>query len=195
MKTCYLIILFLLVKGCNSKNEPKATTVSPIAPEAIDSIIVSKQENYSSEYLKSLEEQEFPGSILFADSLLINGPDTMHFPTILNLDSAYKFSTRKENINLSVTRINYTTISYRLTDYKVLWEGYADLGPLFFLASEIDEDDITGSAYGSSEYYSRDEKLSIRIATDLDDNGILRATVNHIERDTTINIAYTFRSK
>ncbi|MBS1613510.1 MAG: hypothetical protein JST49_11875 [Bacteroidetes bacterium] len=145
--------------------------------------------------MKSLKDEDFPGSIILVDSLLINGPDTIPFPTILNLDSVYTFATKKKNINLSVTRINYTTISYRLTDYKVLWVGYADLGPLFFLASESDDDDITGSAYGSSEYYSRDEKLSIRIATDYDENGILRASVNHIESDTTVNISYTFRSK
>mgnify|MGYP006174827767 CR=1 FL=1 len=102
MKPYYLFVILFALNSCTTKSESKATIDQEVKQQSSDTIVITNRENYSSEYLKSLKDEDFPGSIILVDSLLINGPDTIPFPTILNLDSVYTFATKKKNINLKI---------------------------------------------------------------------------------------------
>ena len=139
--------------------------------------------DYSAEFLKKLTYAGLAKNIELADSLLIlEQMDTAVFPMDLPKGKWTKFIGVKDKrhvFSLDVARINYTTLDFNLEilkDFKTAEQviGKADLHPGFVLASEIDEDKLTGTSYPAAEYHfeSPNCTLSIRLGND---GGLLKA--------------------
>ncbi|RIJ42640.1 hypothetical protein [Pontibacter oryzae] len=174
-------------------NEAAALKEDDKVQENQSNIIIDDSTQLSPNFLSELRNSGYPERIRFVDEYVLVGNDTVYFPSDLKLGKRYEFlaTTEGKKYNLSVERINSSTIHFDFILYensKVLQKqsGQADLGPYFFLATEVDEDNITGEAYGSSEYKTTTEDcwFNIRIGIGKDDKGRLRATiVNGCEKE------------
>lgn len=150
-------------------------------------IYIKDKSQFDQTFINGLADYNEPVKLI--DNYIIAGKDTTYFPNDLSLNKATTFKATKNNNKfvLTVTRTNLTNLiySYQLLDKdnKTIdtKSGKAILGSMFFLASEVDEDDLTGTAYGSCEYWDKanDCWLAIRIGIGKDDNGKLRAMLNY----------------
>ena len=141
--------------------------------DTVSTLIIKDKTKYSEEFLSKLKSFTYSYNYQLLDSLLIVGQlDTAYFPTVLPLKKPRKLSGRSKDTryDLTLSRINYTTVYYRLTIYKAgklssNQKGHADIGTGFFLGFETDEDEKTGISYGSTAYSNQttDCILSIRI--------------------------------
>ena len=104
--------------------------------------------------------------------MILNLIDSIYFPEVPKLNQRINFTGRKENlaIALTVKRINYTSIEYRLEMVEFgkankTTNGIADLGVFFFLGSETDKYELTNEGYFSTEYLTEKDScyLNIRI--------------------------------
>jgi len=191
MRQIILIIsLSLGLYSCNNKTDTqsKATLQTVLIKQKQCKIIIKDKTNYSATFIDELIASNYKEPIKLIDNHIIVGKDTTNFPHDLNINqtTVFKATKDKRNYDLTVTRINETTLKFifKLTDneQKTLHTetGEATLGAMFFLASEVDEDDQTGEAYGSSEYWKKknDSWLSIRVGGK-DNNGKLRAIISY----------------
>src|SRR5690606_10560862 len=126
--------------------------------------------------------------IKLINNYILTDRDTTFFPNDLELNKKTTFRGINDSakFTLTVTRTNLTNLNYeflildkndKIVETK---SGKAILGSMFFLASEVDEDDQTGTAYGSYEYSDKAVNgcgSAIRIGVGLDDNGKQRATL------------------
>lgn len=145
----------------------------PKAPE----IKVKNAADYSETFLSGLKAIKGYGDFELIDSLfLINKTDTVYFPGFPGIGAYLVFTGRKEGlaITLSVKRINYTTIDYKIEIKESgkanrTQTGQADIHPGFFLGAEMDENETTGIAYFVNEFIDSGENdcvTSIRIGED-----------------------------
>ena len=191
-QTIYILTFVLGLLSCNNQTTEKKADSN--TTEALQNVSADKQQQKIYIKDKSQYDQTFIDcladyneSIKLIDNFVITGKDTTYFPDDLQLNKKITFKGTKNNNEfvLTVTRINLTTLIYNFqltdkdnnsTDTK---SGKAILGSMFFLASEVDEDDQTGSAYGSSEYIEKFNEcwFYIRIGIGPDDNGKQRATL------------------
>ena len=173
---------FELVTSCNQASSAK--TSLPVSANAInkavnqqDTFFVVKDSNqYSKKYLQKLKTSGYAIKYQLIDSMLImNNVDTTFFPTYLPLNKKIKLTGKinSRSLSLFVHRKNYTTIVFELKIFNPgqlvdEQKGEADIGSLFFLGAESDEDDKTGLAYFAYEYSKIDGpcELSIRIGDD-----------------------------
>lgn len=150
-------------------------------------IYIKDKSLYSKKYIDELLESNYPDSInVVGDKVIVQG-DTTNFPPNLKKNETYLFTGTRENqfYKLAVKWINATTLRY---DFKLLENtkhvysdsGQATLGALFFLASEVDEDDETGTSYGALVYSNSNNNcwFNIRIGIDKDEQGNYRAAIN-----------------
>jgi len=187
-----LLINLELVTSCNQASSAK--TSLPASANAInktmnqqDTFFVVKDSNqYSQRFLEKLKASGYAIKYQLRDSMLImNNVDTVFFPTYLTINEKIKLTGKINNRSLSlfVHRKNYTTIVFELKIFNSgqlvdEQKGEADIGTLFFLGAESDEDDKTGLAYFAAEYSKMDSScvLSIRIGTG--DSDQLKAKLN-----------------
>lgn len=119
--------------------------------------------------------------------MILNGKDSITFPTFLPLNKYFILTARQENlaIALSVKRINYTSIEYKteLVEFgkaSKIERGVAHLSPLFFLGSESDVEEKSQESYFSIPYHNNQGScyISLRLGQ-LDDrpNGPLLAKI------------------
>ena len=177
----FLLISFELVTSCNQASSAK--TSLPDSTNAInktmnqqDTFFVKDSNKYSQRYLEKLKTSGYAIRYQLIDSMLImNDIDTTFFPTYLQLNKKIKLTGKINNRSLSlfVHRKSYTTIVFELQIFNSgqlvdEQKGEADIGTLFFLGAESDEDDKTGLAYFAFEYSKIDRpcELSIRIGAD-----------------------------
>lgn len=151
-------------------------------------IVVDDSTRFSKKFLSELRNSGYTESVHFVDGYVLVKNDTVYFPNDLKLGMRYEFRATEESkiYSLAVERVNLSTIHF---DFKLhengnllqKQSGQADLSPFFFLASEVDEDDSTGETYGASEYKTEGENcwFNIRIGIGKDDEGRLRAIINH----------------
>ena len=191
MRQTTLLLLTFLLLSCNNKTEKNTTTntvdstLTTIQPEKKQTdFYVKDKSKYDKTFLDEISKYTEPVKVI--DNYILVGKDTTFFPQDLNLNVETVFKGTKDNqfYELKLTRINYTTISYNfiLKDNEkntlTTRKGKATLGGLFFLGSESDDDEETGEAYFSSEYWetNKDCSFSIRVG-DKDEKGRLRANV------------------
>ncbi|MBL7998134.1 MAG: hypothetical protein JNL32_05795 [Candidatus Kapabacteria bacterium] len=122
-------------------------------------------------------------SLRLHGNTLMSETDTVTFPQDIPLRKRIVFHAFRNGTTYSLhaTRINLTNIAYiiRISAKNTLarrWSGVAILSPVFYLAGESDEDDMTGASYLSTEYRSADDSITIRIGS-RDDNNRLRAII------------------
>ena len=189
-----IMTLALGLFACNNKtekrkeNQSKGTIQTIPTKEKQSKIFIKDKTKYSATFINELTASNYNEQIKLIDNYIVVGKDTTEFPHNLNINQTTIFKATKDKkcYDLTVTRINETTLKFifKLTDneQKTLHTetGEATLGAMFFLASEVDEDDQTGGAYGSSEYWKKknDSWLSIRIGGK-DNNGKLRAIITY----------------
>jgi len=159
------------------KNSSDALSMDSLDNKQFD-IYIENKSQYDPTFLNGLSDQFY--SIKLIDNFIVIDKDTTYFPEDLILNKSTVFQGAKGNnkFELTITRINLTTLSYNLQltdlDNKILnsKKGKAILASTFFLASEIDIDDLTGDHYGSYEYWdsSDDCWFSIRVGMGLDQN-------------------------
>lgn len=193
MRQVMLIITVALgLLNCNNKSEKqeesqsKDTLQTSLAKGKQDKVFIKDKTKYSTTFIDELIASNYSEPIKLIDGLIIVGKDTTDFPHDLNINQAtvFKATKDKKEYSLTVTRINETTIKFifKLSDTEQknvhIEKGEATLGAMFFLAFEVDEDDQTGEAYGSSEYWKKkkDSWLSIRVG-EKDNDGKLRAII------------------
>jgi len=146
-------------------------------------------------WLQGLSKSGYANSYYINDALIIlNGIDSVSFPADLPFNKEINFSGRMngKDFFLKVKLIKYTTIDFKFEIKKgddiIEYEsGLADIGTLFFLGSESDEDEQTGIYYFATEYVKEDDKcdFAVRIGND---GGILKAKATRICRDEKSNI-------
>jgi len=185
----YILICTLLLFSCRNKTSktgdkiPIDTLQTVLTNKLHSTIYIKDSSQYDQIFIDGLSEYNEP--IQLIDKFIVTGKDTTFFPEdlVLNKKTIFKGTQGDNEFVLTVVRTNLTNLKYefQLTnkDNKTIdsKSGKAILGSLFFLASEVDEDNQTGDAYGSSEYWdkSNDCWFSIRIGIGLDSNGKKRA--------------------
>jgi hypothetical protein len=150
-------------------------------------IYVKDKSQYDQSFIEGLSGYNEP--ILLIDNYIITGKDTTYFPDAFPVEKAITFKGTKagDNYLLTVTRTNLTNLTYnfQLTnkDNKTIGtkSGKSVLGSMFFLASETDNDSLTGESYASHEYWDKTDDcwFSIRIGNDKDKNGKQRAMLTY----------------
>ena len=131
-------------------NEVEATKVE---------VIIKNESDYSKPFIKGLYEIGYETFELIDSILLINDIDTVYFPETPKMGKRMVLTGKVENlvIALTVKRINYTTIEYRIemvefgnsNHFEI---GTADISSGFFFGSETDVSDKTGLGYLSTEF-------------------------------------------
>ncbi|MES2555315.1 MAG: hypothetical protein V4604_04140 [Bacteroidota bacterium] len=139
-------------------------------------VVIKNAADYSEAFVAGLRKSTGFRKFNLRDSLfIIDDQDTVLFPERVRIGDELKFTGRKDELAIALTikRINYTTVSYRLEMVEFgkashNQKGTADLSSGFFLGSESIQDD-EGELYFVDEY--SDEKseacnFQIRIGTD-----------------------------
>lgn len=113
---------------------------------------------YSMEFFNALR-QAFPDAVLQDSLVLLGDAPPFAFPSLPAIGKRYTLTAAKDGlaIALHVTRLNHTTIDYKveLAEFgraSHTQHGRAHLSPSFLLGSEIDESSLTGLAYGATEF-------------------------------------------
>ena len=95
--------------------------------------------------------------------LLINGKDTAYFPETPKIGKQIILTGRKGNlaISLTVKRINYTTVDYKIEMVEFgksshNSSGQAEIISSFFLGAESNDDEKSGESYFVTEYIDRE---------------------------------------
>lgn len=136
-------------------------------------IVIKNKADYSEKFIEGLRELGFEKFDLKDSLLLINGKDTAYFPVTPKIGKQIVLTGRKGNlaIALTVKRINYTTVDYKIemvefgkTSHNE--SGQADIISSFFFGAESDESEKTGIGYfvtEFSEYKDKDCYTFIRL--------------------------------
>lgn len=197
MKPQYLLLIFLTVAiavSCSDEqasasktpgenpDKPQAefrqvvTEDSKEAPARKATVTVKNAADYSKTFLEDLRNSTYFRRFDLNDSLLIiNGKDTILFPERVKIGEEITFTGRKDDLGIALTikRVNYTTIRYRLEMVEFgkashNQNGTADVSSGFFLGSESIQDDEDG-LYFVDEYSDKKSEacyFQIRIGTD-----------------------------
>ncbi len=184
----FILAFIILIFECCTNSKQKSSTEKAYSTinKRFDKIYIQDESSYSKAFLNDLKASDYPDSIKLIDNYIIVKNDTITFPNDLDKNKKYTFKAIRDNqqYTLIVERINETTLHYDLHIYKndkLIFAGKdeANLNGLFFLGAEMDEDDITGEAYGSTEYWkkSNDYWLSIRVGMGKDNKNRLRAKI------------------
>ena len=122
-------------------------------------IVIKNKSDYSEKFIQGLKGLGYKKFELIDSLLLINGTDTAYFPEIPKIRKQIVLTGKKGNlaIALTVKRINYTTIDYKIemiefgkTSHNQ--SGQADIISSFFFGAESDESEKTGLAYFVTEF-------------------------------------------
>lgn len=136
-------------------------------------IVVKNKSDYSENFIQGLRELGYEKFELKDSLLLINGKDTSYFPETPEIGKEIVLTGRKENlaIALTVKRINYTTVDYKIemvefgkTSHNQ--SGKADIISSFFFGTESDQSEKTGNEYfvtAFTEYKDKDCYTFIRL--------------------------------
>ncbi len=166
-KLLFFILIVTTLFGCTSSDEARKQSIQTdtLPAKKVDeknsrtNKEVVDTSKYSRAFITSLKEIIGHEKFELKDSLLIINNDTSYFPSTPAIEKQQTYTGKKDKISVAihVQRLNYTTIKYRIeiiedgksSHYEA---GVADLNAGFFLAAEIDEDDITGNAYPAAEF-------------------------------------------
>lgn len=136
-------------------------------------IVIKDRADYSEKFIQGLKELGFEKIELRDSLLLINGKDTAYFPGIPGIGKQIVLTGKKGNLAIALTikRINYTTIDYKIEMVEFGKASYnqtgqADIISSFFYGSESDVSEKTGNGYfvtEFSEYKDKDCYTHIRL--------------------------------
>ena len=178
-----LFIALTFVAGTNSAADNKSiwTSQETITKVSVDSLNMNKNEvqqdkikteitvknkaDYSENFIQGLSELGYEKFELKDSLLIINSKDTAYFPENPKIGKQIILTGRKGNlaIALTVKRINYTTIDYKIemvefgkTSHNQ--SGQAHIISSFFFGEESDESEKTGNGYFVTEFTEYKDK-------------------------------------
>lgn len=150
-------------KPQESSSDDNSHLRNPDAPKKETVVIVKDKNDYSATFLSDLRKSMFKKIELLDSLLIIESRDTIQFASEPVFGESVLYTGKKDNlvIALTLTRKNYTTVSYKLEMVefgKASFNktGEADVSSSFYLGSESDEDAQTGELYFVAEYSSHD---------------------------------------
>jgi hypothetical protein len=167
------IILLLIGLGlfsCNNQidqatsnqslDEAKQLVISTAKVDIKEPIkYIKDSSDYSTEFLENLYKSGVINVQLIGNMFIGQHNDTSFFPKQPEIGNNILFTGRKDEliISLRVKRINQTTIDYNLEiiesgNSSLKSKGYADINSGFYIGPELDENEITGNAYFSTEF-------------------------------------------
>ena len=192
-------IIYILTFGlwsCNNQKEVKTLEINSVdtlqtvsADIQQQSVYIKDKSQYDQTFINELTNAYHNEPIKLIDNFIIVGNDTTQFPKELEINKKTVFTGIKNNkfYELILIRTNLTEIVFSFfirnneDEIKLpMKEGKVNLGAMFFLASEVDEDEVTGEGYRSYEYWKKDDNcwLSIRVGLGQDENGKQRAKIS-----------------
>lgn len=173
-----IIIIGLTFVACNnSASDNKSILISSdtIKSASVDSlnvdenevtsnkketeIIIKNKSDYSEKFIQGLKELGYRKIELKDSLLIIDSKDTAVFSKTPKIGEYRVYTGIQDNlaIAVSVKRINYTTVNYKIemvefgkTSHNQ--SGQADLISSFFFGAESNEDERTGEGYFVTEY-------------------------------------------
>lgn len=173
------LALGMLLGSC--KQEPKTTLVTHpnptdrIAEESKNELVSAKitiknPSDYAPEFIDGLKPFSNYGPFELKDSLMIvAAKDTVVFPDVPKIGQRTMLTGKKDNlaIALKITRINYTSIEYRVEMVEFgkanhTQTGKAHLNPGMFLGDES-ETDQDGDSYEVFEFSAQDKDCHFTI--------------------------------
>lgn len=150
-------------------------------PSAV--VINLAPERYSEKFVNGLVKQPYDTIVLMEDFMVMGGQDTISFPSIPELNKSVQLVGKKENkaVMIRVLRLNNTSIKYHIElvefgNSSIEEDGIAELNTSFYLGSEIDISDYSGTAYDATEYTNYKEGdcyTIIRLGYDEDSGGLM----------------------
>lgn len=138
-------------------------------------VIVKNKSDYSEKFINGLKKMNGFGDFKLTDNLLIlKNKDTIEFPNRPEINKQIVLTAIKENIAiaLKIKRINQVSIEYiiEMTEFgKSSFEsnGIAEISSAFFLGSESDIYEATGTSFLSTSYQNESNECYtyIRLGT------------------------------
>jgi len=184
VKYILTILIGLTFVACNNsatENKNVSTSSDTIKTVSVDSLNVDKNEvpsnkketeiviknksDYSEKFIQGIKELGNEKFELKDSLLLINDKDTAYFPETPKIGKQIVLTGRKGNlaIALTVKRINYTTVDYKIemvefgkTSHNQ--SGQADIISSFFFGAESDVSEKTGIGYFVTEFTEYKDK-------------------------------------
>jgi hypothetical protein len=179
--TLFIALTFVACNNSATNNKSISTPSDTIKTVSVDSlnmdknkvptdkikteIVVKNKADYSEIFIQGLRELGYEKFELKDSLLLINGKDTAYFPETPKIGKQLVLTGRKGNlaIALTVKRINYTTVDYKIemvefgkTSHNQ--SGQADIISSFFFGAESDESEKTGNGYFVTEFTEYTDK-------------------------------------
>lgn len=187
MKPFYLLLLILFITGCKNEKDPETelkidTETDSIAEIEHSKITLKDTSLYSPQFIKNLQEANYPYKITLDGKNMIIDGDSAEFPETPVIKRDYRLTgfTDTHFYQLALKRINLTTVEYDYSVYQnddVIYsnKGKAHIVTGFFHGSETDTDYENDTGYLADEYVNNegDCNITIRIG-ETDDNGRLR---------------------
>jgi hypothetical protein len=177
-RNIFTLLIALTIMACNnSATESNAisATTDTIITVSVDSpnmnknevtfektkteIVIKNKDDYSEIFIQGLKALGYEKFELTDSLLIINNKDTAYFPETPKIGKQIVLTGRKDNlaIALTVKRINYTTVDYKIemvefgkTSHNE--SGKADIISSFFFGAESDESEKTGNGYFVTEF-------------------------------------------
>lgn len=122
-------------------------------------IVIKSKSDYSEKFIQGLKELGYKKLELKDSLLIIDNKDTVTFSQTPKIGEYRVYTGRQDNLAIAVTvkRINYTTVDYKIemvefgkTSHNQT--GQADIISSFFFGTESNEDEQTGEGYFVTEY-------------------------------------------
>ncbi|MGB1247457.1 MAG: hypothetical protein ACPG4Z_01125 [Chitinophagales bacterium] len=140
-----LLFSFLLFFACAENNASKDIEESQVEEESVVAeqyFHVDNLDDYSDEFIEEMREISLPSLELKGDMMIVEN-DTQYFPQHPTIGEYQVYTALQDTlaIALSIERLNYTTIEYKLEMVKFgeasyEEEGLAELSPNYFFIVE-----------------------------------------------------------
>ena len=155
VKNCLSILIVLsLASSIYSQNID-----NNVVPTYNTEIVVKNNAAYSEHFIQGLKELGFQKIELIDSLLIIDNKDTVLFSRTPKIGESRVYTGKKGNLAIAVTikRINYTTVDYRIEMVEFgkanhTQTGQADIISSFFFGPESNIDAQTGVGYFVTEY-------------------------------------------
>src|SRR5690554_3005185 len=127
-------------------------------------IIIKNKADYSDKFIQGLKKLGYKKFELIDSLLIIDNKDTVTFSQTPKIGEQRVYTGRQDNLAIAVTvkRINYTTVDYKIemvefgkTSHNQT--GQSDIISSFFFGAESDEDERTGEGYFVTEFIDNRE--------------------------------------
>lgn len=159
LKSILFILVGLTLYSVQAQADKNTNSGLTEESEKQPEIVVENKSDYSKKFIEGLKEIPYYKKFTLKDNLLIiDDTDTAYFSETPKIGKRFVLTGEKEGfkITLTVKRLNYTTIDYKIEmigtgKLKHTQSGQADMASAFFIGEESDESD-SGISYSPTEF-------------------------------------------